>query len=189
METILQGILDLGGVTAAIVFDAAGQVVGHRGHAVYDRELCEQVSGSLVKAIDSIQLEQQDWESITAQFADGKLLLRNLGTATGKGYVLAVVADATLNPSFATVAIRVAASKLKKGLHDGPGAPAAASSVAPGVASSAARPPPAAPAPARPPEPVLASSGLSWSKTSVGGSSAVPVADPSSSAFLTRCAK
>ncbi len=187
MDTILQELLDLAGVSAAMVFDGAGHLAGHRGRAVYDRALCEQVSGTLVKAIDSIQLQQADWDSVTAQFADGKLILRSLGTPGGRAHTLAVVADATLNSSFATVAIRVAANKLRKALLEGgTAAPAAAA-----VAASAPVGAPTASSSQRlgDSKPALGSSGLSWSKVSSVGFSSVAVADPASSAFLTGCAK
>jgi hypothetical protein len=179
MEAILQTLMDLAGVTAAMVFDSTGQLLGHRGHSVYDRELCEQVSGGLVRAIDAVQLQQEDWETITAQFQDGKLILRKIGASGGRTQVLAVVADGTLNPSFATVALRVAAGKLRK-LADG-GA---------GSSSLLGTPPPAGQGP--PPSEShtnLANSGLSWSKTSSIGLSKVQVADPAAGAFLGRCAK
>ena len=193
METILQGILDLGGVSATMVFDASGRLIGHRARAIYDRALCEQVSGTLVKAIDSIQLQQEDWESITAQFADGKVLLRNLGSGPAGAHFVAVVADATLNPSFATVALRVAANKLKKALEGGATSspPGAAGS---GVSGSQALPPSGS-------QPlgngqasdsrVLANTGVAWTKGSSSSAmlSGVMAADPASGAFLARAAK
>src|SRR5512142_2204385 len=107
MEAILDGVLDVPGISAAMVVDGGGGLIAHRGRAVYDRGLCEQLAGKLAKVIDAVQLQQEDWDAISAQYADGKLLLRNLGSAPAGSFVLAIVADATLNPSFATVAIRV----------------------------------------------------------------------------------
>jgi predicted regulator of Ras-like GTPase activity (Roadblock/LC7/MglB family) len=199
METSLQSLLDLAGVNAAMVYDGAGRLVAQRGKAVYDRALCEQVGGPLSRAVDSIQLQHADWEAATARFADGTVILRNLGDVAGASYVLAVVADATLNPAFAAVAIRVAATKLRKLL--GGGASMAAlptslgSSVGPGGSQEGGRgpgssqvfPPPAHPAAGS--RPVLANSGLSWSKTGGSTLSAVAAADPAAGAFLTRCSK
>jgi len=187
MEAILQTLMDLGGVTAAMVFDSTGQLLGHRGHSIYDRALCEQVSGALVRAIDAVQLQQEDWETIAAQFQDGKLILRRVGATGGRTQVLAVVADGNLNPSFATVAIRVAAGKLKKLLEGGgvssPGLAAASSSQLGGGGPASQS------QPLSDSRPVLANSGLSWSKTSSVGLSRVQVADPAAGAFLSRCAK
>lgn len=191
MDAILQGVLDVPGVGAAIVLDGTGRLLAHRGRAVYDQALCEQLAAGLTKAIDAVALQQEDWESLSARYADGKLLLRNLGANAGGQQVLAVVADATLNPSFATVAIRVAANKLKKVLSGG-AASSAFSSVGPGAASApgaSAAASASAAARAAGSSPGLASSGLSWSQTSSGGLSRIPVADPASSAFLTRAAK
>jgi hypothetical protein len=186
MDAILQSLMDLGGVTAAMVFDSAGQLVGHRGHAVYDQALCAHVSGVLAKAIDAVQLQQEDWETVTAQYADGKIVLRRVA-AGDQTRVLAVVADGSLNASFATVALRVAAGKLKRFLEGGP----SSSSVA-GLGSSAAAsrsgPGASQPSPGDS-RPNLANSGLSWSKISSVGLSRVSVADPASGAFLGRCAK
>jgi predicted regulator of Ras-like GTPase activity (Roadblock/LC7/MglB family) len=193
MDAILDGILEVSGVAAALVVDANGALVAHRGRSVYDRSLCELLAGKIAKVADAVQLQQEDWEAITAQFSDGKLVLRSLGTPAGAFHVLAIVADATLNPSFATVAIRVAANKLKKALAGGPAdssalaasrPPGAASAVGPGVSA-----PPSAP-PSGADSSVLSGSGLTWSKTgSSVGISRVQAADPASAAFLGRCAK
>jgi len=115
MDSVLSALHEVTGVTAAMVFDGGGHLLLHKGHAVYDRALCEHVSGVLVRAIDAVQLEQEEWDTITAQFADGKIFLRNLGSA----HFLAVVADAGLSPTFSTVAMRVAVNKLKKGIEKG----------------------------------------------------------------------
>ena len=210
METILQAVLDVGGVSAALMFDPGGRLICHRGHTIYDRALCEQLSGTLVKAIDTVELQQEDWDTISARYADGKLLLRKVDGGPAGRHVLAVVADTTLNASFATVAIRVAANKLKKALWGGGGSsvlsspPAASPPPLPGasahvaVSSQVAGSSPAAgSSPHLPPPPVakpgdskvLASSGLSWSQSSSIGLSRVAVADPASSAFLTKVAK
>jgi predicted regulator of Ras-like GTPase activity (Roadblock/LC7/MglB family) len=115
MNSVLSALHEVPGVTATMVFDGSGRLALHKGHAMYDRALCEHVCGVLVKAIDAVQLEQEDWDAITAQFADGKILLHNLGSA----HALAVVTDAALSPTFSTVAMRVAVNKLKKGVEKG----------------------------------------------------------------------
>jgi predicted regulator of Ras-like GTPase activity (Roadblock/LC7/MglB family) len=198
MNTILQSILDVAGVGAALVVDGAGALVAHRGKAVYDQTLCAQLGPVVVKATDAVALQQEDWEAISAQYADGKLLVRNLGAVADRSFLLVIVADATLNPSFATVAIRVASNKLKKVLAGG-----SASSVGSSLLSSTTAPPPLAatppplaasgavppPVPAPADSAVLGSSGVSWSKGSSIGLSRVQAADPASGAFLSRCAK
>jgi hypothetical protein len=190
MDTILQGLLDVAGVNAALVLDGSGRLLACRGKAVYDRALCEQVSGSLVKAIDSIQLQQDDWESITAQFSDGKLLLRSLGSPAGAACFLAVVADGTLNPSFGTVAIRVAAGKLKRALEGGGNAVSAPAATGSSVLPPAP-PPPASASQTLPSDSRVANTGVSW--TTKAGSSVtltgIGAADPASAAFLARCSK
>ena len=187
METILQGLLELQGVSAALILDAGGRVTAHRGGAMHDRALCEQVSGNLMKAIETVQLQQSDWDAIGAQFTDGRLLLRNLGEGVAGGHVLAVIADARLNASFATVALRVAANKLRRVLAGGTPA-SSASSVA---ASSVAAPPSGSQVSPADSKVLSSTTGLSWSRS--GSSSAavsrVAAADPASMAFLTRCSK
>jgi predicted regulator of Ras-like GTPase activity (Roadblock/LC7/MglB family) len=194
MDAILQGLMELAGVRATMVLDGAGQVVAHRGQSVYDRGVCEQVGATVTKAIESIQLQQDDWDTITAHFADGRVLVRKVGTRPeAPRVVLAIVADTTLNASFATVALRVAANKVKGMIEGATSQPPAAASLPPQAASSSIL----SPADSRP---VLANTGLSWSKSgssvgsqvggsSTGGLSGVAVADPASSAFLGRCAK
>ncbi|HEX7624375.1 MAG TPA: hypothetical protein VF400_12440 [Anaeromyxobacteraceae bacterium] len=187
METILQAVLDVPGVGAALVLDGGGRLLGQRGRGLYDRALCEQLGASLIKAVDAVHLQQEDWESMSVRYTDGKLLIRNLGTFGDTAHVLVVVADATLNPSFATVSIRVAANKLKKALGGG-GASSLTSSVTP--ASVPASSPAVAAAP-RPPESAsgIASSIVAWSQGSSVGLSRIAVADPASAALLVRAAK
>jgi hypothetical protein len=208
MDTILQGLLDLPGVNAALLLDGAGHLAAFRGKAVYDRALCEQVGASLAKAVDSIQLQQEEWDTIAAQYADGKLLLRSLGTAGGGAHLLAVVADGTLNASFATVAIRVAANKLKKALEGGSTTSLRGTGV--GATGAGATPPPLPSSGSQlglsgsqiplsgsqfsqagtPPPPSVANTGMSWSKA--GSSVAltgIQVGDPASGTYLSRCTK
>ncbi len=211
MEDVLKTLNDLAGANATIVFNVGGEIIAHGGKAIYDRTLLEQVADTLVKVIESIELQHSDWEAITTQFDDGKLLLRNLGSARGKSHSLALISDATLNSSFATVAMRVAATKLKAALESGiplaarPPSSDSATRAAPGSESHGASGPTGAaspPPPPRPPPPpadagllassnVLASSGLTWSQagTSSMGRSSIAVADPASSAYLTFCVK
>jgi len=195
MDTILQGLLDMAGVNAAVLFDGSGRLLAHRGKSVYDRALCEQVGGPLARAIDSLQLQHDDWESATAQFADGTLLLRRVDTASAGPCVLALVADSTLNPAFATVAIRVSSNKLKRALDGGGASSSVGSTGQASALGSLPSYPAAAPAgpggsqvghPAAASRPVLASSGLSWSRTGGGG---VTAADQPSANYLTACAR
>ena len=193
MEIILQGLLELAGVSAGMVFDGAGRLVCHRAHAVYDRALCEEVSGTLIKALDSIALQQEDWESMTVQFVDGKLLVRSLGVGTAGAHYLAVVADQSLNASFATVAIRVATAKLKKLLAGGAASAGsvagAGSSLAAAPRSSGVLPAASSSVPASGSK-VPSNSNLTWSNASSSGvASGIAVADAAASTFLSRCNK
>src|SRR5512147_2534484 len=100
MDTILQSLHELEGVNGSIVADGGGRILGYRAHAVYDADLLQQVSKQIVSAVDSIKLIQEDWDAITAQFSEGKLLIRNLTNSARQNSrvaTLAVIADARLN--------------------------------------------------------------------------------------------
>jgi hypothetical protein len=192
METILQGLMELSGVRAAMVLDGVGQLAAQVGQSVYDRALCQEVGAFLTRAIESIQLQQDDWETAAAQYADGKILVRRVSSKPdGPRHVVAIVADGTLNASFATVALRVAANKVKAAVQGG------SSQTGSGPLPASASQPPGSlpPSGSSPPgsdsRPVLANTGISWSKTGSTSSSLgsnIQVADPASSAFLLRCA-
>jgi hypothetical protein len=202
MESILQGLQDLDGVLGVIAVGPTGQVVGYRSHAVYDAVLLQQVSTVIATAIDSVQLLQEDWETVTANYADGRIIIRNLATS-GAGprnglKALAVIADGRLNLSFAGVAIRVAVTKLKALTVVPNGPPSGLGQPPPPVSAHTMSSPIAAPpssahaASTAAPRAEIAGSGLSWS--GLGGSSAmaasgVAVADAASAAYLTGCTK
>ena len=107
LEPILQGLREVDGVQGAMIVDQTAAVVAHRAHAIYDLSVLQQVARSVVNSVDSVQLIQDDWDLLTAHFGEGKLLLRNLRTTGVKPrrYVLAVIADATLNVAFLGVAL------------------------------------------------------------------------------------
>jgi predicted regulator of Ras-like GTPase activity (Roadblock/LC7/MglB family) len=187
LEPILQSLRDVEGVQGAMIVDHAAAVIAHRAHAIYDLAVLQQVARSVANSVDSVQLIQDDWDLLTAHFGEGKLLLRSLRMTTKpRRYVLAVIADTTLNVAFLGVALRVAAAKLVAELEAAPAAHHAAVPVAiPG--GSTGRHPIADQS-----RPELAKTGLSWSGVSSGsgvGSSDVSVSDSASSTFLSACTK
>jgi len=206
MDAILQTLQDMEGVNGALIADRTGQVLAYRAHAVYDSALLSQVSKAVVTAIDSVKLMQQDWESVTVQFAEGKLLIRSLSGAQSKApeLTLSVIADMRLNVSFAGVALRVAVAKLKaifeagNGMADFTGAsgvPVIKSPLPPPAAvPSASRMGVAAPSPIaqRGSNPEFSASNLNWSgfggNSSLSGSS-IAALDAASSAALAACTK
>jgi len=198
LEPILQGLREVDGVQGAMIVDHAATVVAHRAHSIYDVAVLQQVARSVVNSVDSVQLIQDDWDLLTAHYGEGKLLLRSLRTTGAKPrrYVLAVIADASLNVAFLGVALRVAAGKLVAELENGPPVPSPQSS-APPMGHSQSMPSMAAGSTGRasmaePPRPELAKTGLSWSGVSSGsgvGTSDVSVMDNASSAFLSGCTK
>jgi predicted regulator of Ras-like GTPase activity (Roadblock/LC7/MglB family) len=191
MEAILQTLQDIEGVHGVLLVDSSGQLVAHGARSTYDADLLQQVSRTIVTAIDAVKLGQEDWESITTYFSDGKLLLRTL-TAPGVPlpHTLALIADTRLNPSFATVAIRVALAKLKTAL-----AARATGAVLGGSSVALPKPSPVATqsfSQAKGQSAEVANSGLSWSGFGdplASSSSGVAVADPTSSALLTALTK
>jgi len=187
LEPILQSLREVDGVQGAMIVDHVAAVVAHRAHTIYDLAVLQQVARSVAHSVDSVQLIQDDWDMMTAHFGDGKLLLRSLRTTGAKPrrYVLAVIADSTLNVAFLGVALRVAAGKLLAELEAAPPAP----SPAPGAIAtgSTGRIPMV-----EQPRQDIAKTGLSWSGTTTGsgvGSSDVGVTDTASSTFLSACTK
>ncbi len=211
MEAILQTLRGLEGVNGAVVADGGGRILAYQAHAVYDVTLLQQVSRAIVTAIDSVKLLHEDWESVTAQFSEGKLLVRNVslqGRGKGADLTLALIADMRLNLSFAGVAIRVAVGKLRSLAESGAlsaqpalGAPqpAAAAFSSPQPPVVAAPPPPSGAGPAAAPAygfprasvPEIATSGLSWSGGSQSTLSASNISsiDAASAAVLAGCTK
>lgn len=202
MENILQGLHELEGVHGAIVADGSGQLVAYRSHSMYDANLQQQVSRAIASAVDSVKLIQEDWESINAQFSEGKLLIRNLTpSSSGQSFTLTLIADARLNPSFATVAIRVAIGKLKAVLQSGSNTGALnvsnfanKSNAVAGNGFSSAAAGSSAGSIGKQPHTEVANSGLSWSgigsaSTASASGSGVEVADAASSTVLTTCTK
>jgi len=190
VENILKSISELPGVVASFVFNGQSQLVASQGHSIYDPAILQEICGGLVKSLESVQLQTPDWETVTAQFEDGRLTAKNLGKgADGQSYVLAMVSDAQLK-AFAAVALRVAVQKLKDVLaggapvHSAPGTSAPAVSAPPPAAARSQPPPHAATAS----QPAMSSSGMTWSRAGQsGGSSGIDVVDAAASSFLSRC--
>jgi hypothetical protein len=207
MKKLLEGLHAVEGVQGSLVVDGTGQLLAYQAHALYDATLLEQVCKTIISAVDAVALLNEHWDAVTSTYTDGTLTLRNLkpgGAAAGRTVVLGLIGDARLNASFAGVAIRVAATKLKAFLEN-PNSLSSlgASQVAQTASSGMANPalsgvtPPGAQQGGRPPNPAssstveLANSGLSWSGlgSSMRVGSDIQVADSASSAFLTACTK
>jgi len=194
LEPILQSLREVEGVQGAMVVDHSASVVAHRAHTIYDLTVLQQVARSIVSSVDSVQLIQDDWEMLTAHFGDGKVLLRSLRVAGAKPrrYILAVIADATLNVAFLGVALRVAASKLLVELESGTPVATGSTSLTGSLASSMASGTGRVAVSDQIPRPEVAKAGLSWSGSTTGsgvGSSDVVVIDGASSTFLSACTK
>ena len=192
LEPILQSLREVEGVQGAMVVDPSAAVVAHRAHTIYDLAVLQQVARAVSNSVDSVQLIQDDWDMMTAHFGDGKLLLRSLRTSGSRPrrYVLAVIADSTLNVAFLSVALRVAATKLLAELDSA--VPSQSSPVPTAIATGST-------GSTRIPivdqsRPVLEKNGLSWSGAVTGsgsgvGNSDVGVADSACSTFLSACTK
>lgn len=163
MDTILQDLMDQQGIHASMVIDGSGSLLGFRGSAIYDRPLLEGVASLVAKALDSVELLHDDWDSMQARFGDGSILVRNLGILPNRPSrtVVAVVADPSLNRSFATVAMRVVVQKLKQALISGNIGASASSS---GLSNRPPLPPlPPLPSPPPPPAPYSGHPGANMS--------------------------
>jgi predicted regulator of Ras-like GTPase activity (Roadblock/LC7/MglB family) len=184
---ILQGLREVEGVQGAMVVGPTAAVIAHRAHSIYDLAVLQQVARSVVTSVDSVQRLHDDWDLMTAHFGDGKLLLRSLRVAGGvkpRRYILAVIADATLNIAFLGVALRVAVTKLLAELESAPAVGSTPIPIAGGPTARVSTADPARQAPVR--------TGLSWSGTSPApgpGGSDVAVADSASATYLSACAR
>jgi len=192
MDAIVQGIQELAGVRATLVFDMAGQLLCYRSDAGRDLSYLSRVSHTLVRVVESVGALHQDWNSVTAQFTGGQLLLRRLDAADNSRFaVLAIVTDTKLNGSLNDSVLGVAVGRLRAALE----AHVAAlrdDQRAQGAGSSAAvRPAEALGAVVAQPPIEPAGSKLNWtgfSPTNMGASS-VAIADEASGLFLSRCTK
>jgi hypothetical protein len=193
IEPILQSLRDVEGVQGALIVDPSAAVLAHNAHAIYDVAVLQQVARAVVNSVDSIQLVQDDWDMLNAHFGDGQLVLRSLRPAGDRPrrYVLAVIADASLNVAFLGVALRVASSKLMTELESS--AAASSMSIPIAMAGGTGR---VAKSDLSGPE--LARNALSWSGSDTGvrsivgpsgSNSEVSVTDPSGHAFLSSCAR
>lgn len=207
MKKILDGLHAVEGVQGSLVVDGTGQILAYQAHALYDGTLLEQVSKTIISVVDAVQLLNEQWDAITSTFSDGTLTLRNLkpgGAVAGRMVVLGLIGDTRLNASFAGVAIRVAAAKLKSFLENPNSVSSLGTSqVTPAGANSRANATLSGVTPPGPPNGTkspnagnssavdLANSGLSWSGlgSSMRAGSDIQVADSASSAFLTACTK
>ncbi len=98
MAAYLQVLRELEGVRGLFLFNSRGRVLAHQSHAIYDKSLLEKVSRILVMALDSLLIRRMGWDVFTVHFTDGQLLLKNT-----REYIIAVIADNTLNLNFADV--------------------------------------------------------------------------------------
>jgi len=190
LDPILQSLREVDGVRGAMVIDSSTTVIAHCAHAIYDRSMLQQVARSIIGTVESVQLLADDWDAMSAQFDDGKLLLRRLRNPGPRPqlHLLAVITDASVNVAFLGVALRVASSKLIAALEAGPAAPSTGPMPPPPAMTSAVTAPPAAAATAEP-----ARTSRTWSSSKVGssilGMPEAAGADAVSSAYLTACAK
>jgi predicted regulator of Ras-like GTPase activity (Roadblock/LC7/MglB family) len=198
MDGILQSIRSVDGVQGSLVLNSSGKVVAYHAHAVYDGDLMAKVGQMIMSTVDSVRLLHEDWETLSASFSDGSILLRNIraeGGGASRSAILGIIGDSRLNHSFAGVAMRVAATKLKSLLES----PEGLGGTNPAALAGMQTPRPvandalngssvAAQANTPTPQPAgdLASSGLTWSGvgSSTKGSNEVQAADTESSAFL-----
>lgn len=183
LEPILEGLRDVGGMHGALVVDHTGAVLAHRAHSIYDLQVLQQAARAIVAATDSVQLIQDDWEVLTTHFSEGKVVLRHLRVAGARprSYILAVIADQTINVAFLGVALRVAASKLIAVLEAAPAAAVQSSAVASPTGSRRS------PADSRP-DYAQAGFARSESSTSLVNGSDFAAVDAASTAFLSACA-
>jgi hypothetical protein len=116
MDAVLLSLLAVEGVTAIVVADRTGQVLASRAKADFDAVAIDEVGRTAMASLDSVENLYPDWESVTARFAEGQIILRHLGTAgapSAAAKTLAVVADKRFQGLAAQAALTKAVAELK----------------------------------------------------------------------------
>lgn len=196
MNKVLKTLYNVDGVRSATLLNSSGEVISHQSHSIYDTEVLNSASRFLIQALESFELQNEEWEEFNAEFEDGWVIVRRFKKA-----FLLIVTEDNIKLNFVSVAIRIAAKKINKILDDGLDLSAGSGldssdnnsveishstlSQAQKVIPSHKNVPPQSGMSAS----ALSSSGLNWSGlgTSQIGQSMISVSNQDSSTFLTKC--
>jgi hypothetical protein len=110
MDALLQALRATPGVIAAVVCDRTGQVVASQAAATFEASSVDEVGRTVMASLRVVKNLRPDWESVTAYFSGGQLLICRLASHPSAPFVeksLAVVAG----PEFDNAAARAALAK------------------------------------------------------------------------------
>ncbi|MBU0552751.1 roadblock/LC7 domain-containing protein [Myxococcota bacterium] len=188
MLQILKSLYEVEGVRSAALIRLNGELLGHQSHAIYDNDVIINASKFLVQALESFELQNENWEEFNAEFEDGWVIVRKFKEA-----FLVIITEDSIKLNFVSVAIRIAAKKIINALESGYDGASMAQS-APSISHNTLSQPQTIQH--SQPEPTvsmsasaLSSSGLNWSGlgSSQIGQSMISVSNQESSTFLTKC--
>ncbi|MBN2525728.1 MAG: hypothetical protein JXR76_04980 [Deltaproteobacteria bacterium] len=200
MKKTLDDLCTMEGINGVFVCTIEGELVAFSAPRVYDAETLAIAATTAAQAAESISVQHANWDSLVANFRDGKLIFIQMDQ-----YLLCVISDLNTNVPFLNVAIKVAKNKIKRKLDNMESGMSSTASLSDAKFSSQFSSPPAAfpqgmhssgmqatsPATRSTMGEPLADvgSGFSWSgvgAASTGQSSAVSVIDEAASKMLTR---
>ena len=78
IDLILEDVLDVEGVTGAIVTDAGGKILAARMPSIYDYDTLGKMSKRLIKTLTNIRIQGIRFEEMVYYFSDVRLIVRNL---------------------------------------------------------------------------------------------------------------
>lgn len=146
MDALLQALRAAPGVIAAVVCDRTGHVLASRASATLGASSIDEVGRAVMASLRVVKDLQPHWESVTACFSGGQLLIYKLASQPDAPFAersLAVVTDPEFEGAASRAALDKTVAELK--LLAGGGAPSGsptrrssspeivARSVAPGV--------------------------------------------------------
>jgi len=112
MQQYMEAVRVLPGVHCVLLFNDSS-VVAREILTLYDESALGKVIGALRHVVGTLSSQGREWERLVANFASGKMYLKNLD---GKN-MLAVIGGMELNATFTNVAVNIAAEKIKIGLN------------------------------------------------------------------------
>jgi hypothetical protein len=117
MDALLQALRATPGVIAAVVCDRTGHVVASQASATFGISAVEEVGRTVMASLRVIKNLRPDWESVTAQFSEGQLLICQLASHPSAPFAEKSLAVVT-GPEFDGDAARDALARIVAELKD-----------------------------------------------------------------------
>ena len=109
MKKPLEELCAMQGVNGAFLLSDEGELIAYSAPAIYDGDTLSQAAKKLSRATESLSVQHSDWDTLVAHFEDSKLFVLK-----AEKFTLCVIADDTLNLPFLNVALKVAKNKIDK---------------------------------------------------------------------------